>query len=181
MEDKQFSGAEAQQRVDQIHAFQQEIIELESDGALSLSPEQASKVQGVHQQLLQKLSAIHDVDISIESKQLTLGMKIASLFGALAMAISIFFLFYQFWGYLSTFVQVSILITAPISLFLLSLYLAQKEKSAYFSKIAALVSLSCFVLNLSMLGQIFNIAPSPNAFAVWAAYSFLLAMHVMHG
>lgn len=175
MEDKQFSGAEAQQRVDQIHAFQQEIIELESDGALSLSPEQASKVQGVHQQLLQKLSAIHDVDISIESKQLTLGMKIASLFGALAMAISIFFLFYQFWGYLSTFVQVSILITAPISLFLLSLYLAQKEKSAYFSKIAALVSLSCFVLNLSMLGQIFNIAPSPNAFAVWAAYSFLLA------
>jgi len=26
-----------------------------------------------------------------------------------------------------------------------------------------------------MLGQIFNITPSPNAFAVWAAFSFLLA------
>lgn len=175
MEEKQFSQADAQHRVDQIHAFQQEIVALENEGVLSISPEQTCKVQDYHSQLLQKLSATYDVDTSIQSKQLTLGMKIASLFGALAMAISIFFLFYQFWGYISTPIQVSILIIAPVSLFLLSLHLAQKEKSAYFSKIAALVSLSCFVLNLSMLGQIFNIAPSPNAFAVWASFAFLLA------
>jgi len=175
MEEKQFSQADAQYRVDQIHAFQQEMVELENDGVLAIPPDQTSKVQGYHSQLLQKLSATYDVDTSTQSKQLTLGMKIASLFGALAMAISIFFLFYQFWGYISTPIQVGILITAPISLFLLSLHLAQKEKSSYFSKIAALVSLSCFVLNLSMLGQIFNITPSPNAFAVWAAFAFLLA------
>lgn len=175
MEEKQFSQVDAQHRVDQIDAFRQEMIELENDGVLTIVAEQASKVQDYHRQLLQKLSATYDVDISIQSKQLTLGMKIASLFGALAMAISLFFLFYQFWGYISTPIQVSILIVAPVSLFLLSLHLAQKEKSAYFSKIAALVSLSCFVLNLSMLGQIFNITPSPNAFAVWAAFALLLA------
>lgn len=175
MEEKQFSQADAQLRVDQIHAFRKEMGELESDSVLAISPEQASKVQGYHSQLLKTLAATYDVDTSVQSKQLTLGMKIASLFGALAMGISIFFLFYQFWGYLSTPIQVSILIIAPVSLFLLSLHLAQKESSAYFSKIAALVSLSCFVLNLTMLGQIFNITPSPNAFAVWACFSFLLA------
>ena len=175
MEEKQISQANAQQRADQIHAFQQELIELENVGVIEISPEQANKVQTFHNQLLQKFSTIYDVDISVQSKQLTLGMKIASLFGALAMAISIFFLFYQFWGHLNTFTQVGILITAPVSLFLLSLYLAQKEKNAYFSKISALVSLVCFVLNLSMLGQVFNITPSPNAFVVWAAFSFLLA------
>jgi len=175
MEDKQFSQADAQHRVDQIHAFQQEMLELESDDVLDVSAEQVSKIQDYHSQLLQKYSAAYDVDTNIQSKQLTLGMKVASLFGALAMAISIFFLFYQFWGYLSTSIQVGVLIIAPVSMFLLSLYLAQKEKNSYYSKIAALLSLSCFVLNLSMLGQIFNITPSPNAFVVWAAFSFILA------
>lgn len=175
MEEKQFSQADAQHRVDQIHAFQQELFELEKNDIFALSAEQTSKVRGYHHQLLQNFSSTYDVDTNTQSKQLTLGMKIASLIGALAMAISIFFLFYQFWGYISTPVQVSILIMAPIALFLLALKLAQQEKSAYFSKIAALVSLSCFVLNLSMLGQIFNITPSPNAFAVWSAFAFVLA------
>ena len=175
MEEKQFSQADAQHRVDQIHAFQQEIVNLESDGVIAIPLEQSNKVRDYHQQLLQTLSATYDIDPNVQTKQLTLGMKIASLLGALAMALSLFFLFYQFWGYLSVPVQVSILIFAPVSLFLLSIHLAQKEQRAYFSKIAALVSLSSFVLNLSMLGQIFNITPSPNAFAVWAAFSFLLA------
>ena len=175
MEKKQLTQIEAQSRVDQIHAFQQEMLELETDDVLAIPPEQINKVQSYHNQLLTELSDTYDVDTNIQSKQLTLGMKIASLFGALAMAISVFFLFYQFWGYIGTSVQVGILIVAPVSLFLLALHLTQKEKNAYFSKITALVSLSCFVLNLSMLGQIFNITPSPNAFLVWAAFSFLLA------
>lgn len=175
MEEKHLTQSDAQNRVEQIHAFEQELVELENDGVISLAQDQTDQLKSYHQQLLKKLSNTFDVDISTQAKQLTLGMKIASLLGALAMAISFFFLFYQFWGYIDTTVQVGILIAAPISLFLLSLRLAQKESSAYFSKIVALVSLACFVLNLSMLGQIFNITPSPNAFVVWAAFSFLLA------
>ena len=175
MEEKEFTQSDAQSRVEQISAFEQELVELAHDGVLVLPQEQTEQVQNYHRQLRDKLSQKYDVDISAQSKQLTLGMKIASLLGALAMAISIFFLFYQFWGYIGTTIQVGILIAAPIALFLLSLHLSQKESSAYFSKIAALVSLACFVLNLSMLGQIFNITPSPNAFVVWAAFSFLLA------
>ncbi len=50
-----------------------------------------------------------------------------------------------------------------------------RERTGYFAKLAALVSLACFVLNLSMLGQIFNITPSENAFLIWALFAFLLA------
>ena len=175
MNEQLLSQTEAQNRVEQIQAFKQELITLETEGLLALSEQQSAPIQNYHQGLLNSLSKIHDVDVSSQAKQLTMGMKIASLLGALAMAVSIFFLFYQFWGNINTPVQVAILISAPVSLFVLSLYLAQKENSAYFSKVAALVSLACFVLNLSMLGQIFNITPSANAFAVWAAFSFLLA------
>ena len=175
MQQKSLSAADAQQRVDQIHAFQQEMQQLEHDEVMAISVEQKSQLDGYHNQLLQGLAKVYDVDISRQSKQLSLGMKIASMLGALAMATSLFFLFYQFWGYINTPVQVAILVVAPVLLFLLSLKLAQTEQGSYYSKIAALVSLACFVLNLSMLGQIFNITPSPNAFAVWSAFAFLLA------
>lgn len=175
MQEKSLSAANAQQRVDQIHAFQQEMQQLEHDDVMAISVEQKSQLDGYHNQLLQRLAKVYDVDISRQSKQLSLGMKIASMLGALAMATSLFFLFYQFWGYINTPVQVAILVVAPVLLFLLSLKLAQTEQGSYYSKIAALVSLACFVLNLSMLGQIFNITPSPNAFAVWSAFAFLLA------
>lgn len=175
MEENQLSQGEAQARVDQVHAFQKELIELQNSDALALTPEQDESVNRYHDKLLGSLASQFDVDTDAQSKQLTWGMKIASLLGALAMAISIFFLFYQFWGYLGTAIQVSILVSVPVALFMLSMHLAQKETSAYFSKIAALVSLSSFVLNLSMLGQIFNLAPSPNAFAIWSIFAFLLA------
>ena len=175
MIDKPITQLDAQGRVEQVQAFKQELIELEDAGVLSLNQESAIAINAYHQTLLNTLAKSHDVDITTQAKQLTLGMKIASFIGALAMAVSLFFLFYQFWGHIDTWGQVSILITAPISFFLLSLYLSNKETSAYFSKISALVSLACFVLNLSMLGQIFNITPSPNAFLVWAAFSFVLA------
>lgn len=175
MNKKPLTQIDAQNRVERIQAFKHELIELESEGVLVLAQDQSVSITSYHQDILKRLSKNYDVDITSQSKKLTLGMKIASLLGALAMAVSLFFLFYQFWGYINTSLQVTILITAPISFFILSLFLAQKENSAYFSKIAALVSLACFVLNLTMLGQIFNITPSPNAFAVWAAFSFLLA------
>jgi len=175
MDEQIESSADAQSRIEQIEAFQEEMKALEISNTLILSPDQKSAIEVFHSQLLEKLRNTYDVDTNSKAKQLTLGMKIASLLGALAMAMSIFFLFYQFWGYLSTPIQVTALVTAPVSLFLLTIYLTQKDKSAYFSKISGLVCLASFVLNLSMLGQIFNVTPSPNAFLIWSAFGFLLA------
>ncbi|MDH5473098.1 MAG: DUF2157 domain-containing protein [Gammaproteobacteria bacterium] len=165
----------AQQRADQIRAFNNEVKMLEDEKVLTLEPPQREAVAQYHQSLLKTLSNQFDIDTSDREKQLSSGMKIASFLGALAMAASVFFLFYQFWGYLTTPAQVSVLVLAPLLTLGLTYFIAQYETTGYFAKLLAMVSFVCFILNLSMLGQIFNITPSDKALLVWAAYGFLLA------
>lgn len=171
----QSSRHEAQQRADQIRVFQRELAQLESEGVLSLDAEQRQRLDGHHGRLLGQYAQDFDIDRDQRASQLSLGMRIASLFGALALSASVFFLFYQFWGWLATSVQVSILIAAPLLMLGLTLLIQRRDSSGYFAKLAALVTFACFVLNISMLGQIFNITPSDKALLPWAALAFLLA------
>ncbi|MDO2092845.1 hypothetical protein Q2458_25330, partial [Escherichia coli] len=55
------------------------------------------------------------------------------------------------------------------------LWVQAKDTSGYFSKLAAMVAFACFVRDLTMLGQIFNVAPSDLALVPWALYALLLA------
>lgn len=165
----------AQQRADQIQAFNAELNCLKNDDVLELDDTQRSKISAYHSTVLDTLTHQFDIDTTVKQKQLSIGMKIASFVGALALAASIFFLFYQFWGYLTTPVQVSILIAAPLLTLLLTTVVSQHEDTGYFTKLIAMVSFACFVLNLVMLGQIFNITPSDKALMAWAVYGFLLA------
>lgn len=165
----------AQQRVDQVRAFQAELSQLEKSEQLNLDEMQRARVQSYHSTLLTRLQQSFDVDLNVDEKNLTLGMKIASFIGALGLAASLFFLFYQFWDQFSLLSQVSILVVTPLLGLLATYSVFQREKSGYYTKLLALVTLSSFVLNLVMLGSIFNITPSPNAFLVWAMFAFLLA------
>ena len=169
------SKADAQRRADQIGSFQAELEIIEQENILSLSDSQRSSIADYHENLIKQLASSFDIDSNKREKQLSLGMKIASFLGALGLAASVFFLFYQFWGRFSTNVQVLILIASPLVCLAATMYASSKEKTGYFSKLLGLVSLACFVLNLSMFGQIFNIIPSANAFLVWAIFAFLLA------
>jgi uncharacterized membrane protein len=165
----------AQQRVDQIAAFHAELAALEQAGLLTIDSRQKAAIAAHHQSLQQQLLQRFDVDLNQGSKQLSRGMQIVSFLGALALAASVFFLFYQYWGYMSTASQFAILLAAPLLTLGAAFYIRRKEQTGYFAKLAALISFACFVLNLSMLGQIFDIAPSPNAFLVWGLYAALLA------
>ncbi|WP_028586052.1 DUF2157 domain-containing protein [Desulfogranum mediterraneum] len=169
------SKIEAQNRIDQLNAFQAELALLEQEKVLFLDARQRAALGSYHGELRARLSAAFDIDSSSREKQLSLGMKISSFLGALALAASVFFLFYQFWGRFSTSAQVLILVLAPLITLAATMYSSSREKSGYFAKLLGLVSLACFVLNLSMLAQIFNITPSANAFLAWAAFAFLLA------
>ncbi|MGM0622995.1 MAG: DUF2157 domain-containing protein, partial [Campylobacterota bacterium] len=169
------SKTQAQQRVDQINHFQKELHILENEKIVSFDHTQHSKIQNYHAHLIATLTAKFDIDSNNQKKQLSLGMKIASFLGALGLSASVFFLFYQFWGTLAVAMQVIILVLTPLSMLAITLYLATKEKTSYFSKIFALLSFVSFVLNISMLGQIFNITPSENALLVWAVFALLLA------
>lgn len=169
------SRSEAQQRADAIRAFQRELSVLEREGVLVLTDEQRRALAGHHDRLLAEYARLYDIDADAQAKQLSLGMRIASFLGALALAASVFFLFYQFWGRFPTAVQVALLVGASLATFGGTLWIQKIDASGYFAKLAAMVAFACFVLNIAMLGEIFNITPSDKAFVPWAAFALLLA------
>jgi len=166
---------EAQRRVDHIRIFSEELKRLEDEGILCLSPENRLRVEDYHRSLLVKLSRQFDIDVNSAEKQISWGMRIVSLLGALAISAALFFFFYRFWGLLTTPVQVGILIAAPLLATLAVHFVNRRDRSRYFTSILCLVALTCFILNLSVLGNIFNITPSQNAFLAWSAFALILA------
>ena len=169
------SKTEAQQRADQIESFRAELDIIAREGVVTLDPSQQASLARYHGELLDHLAAAFDIDATNKEKQLSFGMQITSFLGALGLAASVFFLYFQYWGGIGTKTQVIILVTMPFLGLALTMATVWLEKSGYFSKLFSLVSLVCFVLNLSMLGQIFNIAPTPSAFLIWAMFAFILA------
>lgn len=169
------SRSEAQLRADDVRVFREELSRLEGEGVLQLDKAQRTAVASHHDALLAQLSIGFDIDRDPKSKQLSLGMRIASFVGAIALAASVFFLFYQFWGFFSTPVQVTTVVSVGLGAFLLTMWVDRLDATGYFTKLAALVAFACFVLNVIMLGQIFNITPSDKALLPWAAFAFLLA------
>lgn len=166
---------QAQKRADRIRAFRDELAQLEGEQALVLTEDQRRRLAAHHDRLLRDLAGAYDVDTSGEQKQLSWGMRIVSFLGAVAISAAVFFFFYRFWGLLATPAQVAILIAGPVLATLGVELAARKEKTLYFAAIIGLVAFACFVLNLSMLGLIFNITPTQNAFLAWAIFSFFIA------
>ena len=167
--------SEAQRRADEIAIFRAEVARLEAEGVLRLDAAQQDAVRAHHAALLAGFAGRFDIDRDVQAKQLSLGMRVASFLGALALAASVFFLFYQFWGRFAETAQVAILVAAALGSLALTVGIQTRDASGYFTKLAAMVAFACFVLNLVMLGQIFNITPTDRALIPWAALAFLLA------
>ncbi len=165
----------AQQRVDRIRAFNQELEELADARVLHLSAEQREAVNAHHQTLLEQLRSHFDIDSTRQEKQLSLGMRIASFLGALALSASVFFLFLQFWGTLGTASQVAILSGASLVTFVVTVLVGTRDASGYYTKLVGLIAFACFVLNIALFGEIFNITPTDNALLPWAALALMLA------
>lgn len=172
---KPTTRSEAQQRTDEIRSFRAELSRLEAEGVLALDAAQRAAVDAHHESLLARWVGDFDIDRHRQAKQLSLGMRIASFLGALALAASVFFLFYQFWGYFPETTQAAILVGAALGSLGLAVWIQGRDPSGYFTKLAALVAFACFVLNISMLGQIWNLTPTDKALLPWAALAFLLA------
>lgn len=169
------SRIEAQRRADEIRIFSKELGRLEEEGVLRLSESQLDAVISHHDALLAGFAQSFDIDRDQRAKQLSWGMRIASFLGALALAASVFFLFYQFWGHFSETAQVAILILASLGSLAATAWIQGRDATGYFTKLAAMVAFACFVLDVAMLGQIFNITPSDKALLPWAALALLLA------
>lgn len=169
------SRSSAQERADEIRVFAEELTRLEKEGVLALAPVQREAIATHHRGLLAQFAQDYDIDRDSRAKQLSLGMRMASFLGALALAASVFFLFRQFWGRFPTEIQVVVLIGAALGAFGATMWIQSRDASGYFTKLAAMVAFACFVINIALLGQIFNITPSDKALIPWAALAFLLA------
>jgi uncharacterized membrane protein len=54
-------------------------------------------------------------------------------------------------------------------------FAARRERTLYFAGLMALVALACFIMNLAVIGSVFNIHSTERALAVWGAFAMLLA------
>ena len=169
------SQADAQKRADRIRAFREELRTLEAEGVLALPDEQKLSLARHHDETLRRLSQAFDIDTTEAQKQMSWGMRIASFLGALALCASVYLFFYRFWGLFGTAAQVALVVAAPLLALIGTEFAARKERTLYIAGIVGLVAFGCFVLDLVVLGTVFNIAPSPRAFLPWAAFGFILA------
>ncbi|NIQ95230.1 MAG: DUF2157 domain-containing protein [Desulfuromonadales bacterium] len=166
---------DAQRRADRVQAFREELAQLEADEVFRLDETQHRRLDDHHRALLARLTEQFDIDVSGADRQLSWGMRIVSFLGALAASAAVFFFFYRFWGLLGTPAQVAILVAAPLIAVTAADLAARRERTLYFTLLLSLLALTCFVLNLSVLGVIFNITPSQNAFLAWGAVALVLA------
>jgi hypothetical protein len=165
----------AQARAAQVRAFERELRELEQDDVLVLDPAQRTRVSRYHDEVLAGLAEQFDVDRSEGQSQMSLGMRIASLLGALTLSAGLVLFFYRIWGLLATTAQVAVLAAVPLLALAAVDAAARREKSLYLASVLALLAGAAFVLDLSALGAIFNMTPSPWVLLPWAAFALALA------
>ncbi|MBI5282495.1 MAG: DUF2157 domain-containing protein [Candidatus Solibacter usitatus] len=166
---------QAQSRADRIRVLRGELDTLESEGILALSPDQRARFDQWAESTLRDLTSRFDVDTSVGEKQMSWGLKIASTLGGLAFCAAAILFALRFWGYLTPPAQV----TAAAALPLLGLagteFAARREKTLYFAGLLALASLGAFIANLSILGSVYNIQPTPSAMLAWGLFCLFLA------
>jgi uncharacterized membrane protein len=142
---------------------------------LSLPEEARKRLSEHHSGVLARLQEQFDIDTTDSERQMSWGMRIASTLGALALAVAAYFFFYRFWGVISTPIQVLILVAAPCLAVAGMERVSRRERTLYLTGLIGVVAFSCFVLNISVLGTIFNITPSQKAFIPWGAFALILA------
>jgi uncharacterized membrane protein len=166
---------EAQQRADRIRAFREELAELEREGALTLDAAQRATVESHLQQTLAELAKRFDVDTTASQKQISWGMRIASTLGGLALCAAVVLFFHRFWGVLGIPAQVAVLVVTPLVVLAATEFAARRERTLYYGSLLSLVAFGAFVLNLTVLGSIFNLTPSRGALLAWGIFGLLLA------
>jgi hypothetical protein len=166
---------EAQERADRIRLLQQELAQPELQEVLVLTPEQNSRFHDWAQTQLHSLANDFDVDTNASQKRASWGMRIASTLGAFAICTAVVLFFLHFWGYLATGWQVSILMLLPFVMLGGAEFAFRRERTLYFTGLLALVSFASFVMNLAVLGDIFNIVSTERALLAWGAFAMVLA------
>ncbi len=169
------SRRQAQQRANRIGVFREELAELELEQALTLTPEQRTRLEAHWARLLEGLAARFDVDISESGRRISWGMRIASLLGGAALWVALVLFLHRVWGDLVPVAQVLILSVIPLLLLAAAEFTYRRGTGLYYTALLALAAGVGFVMELSVLGSIFNMAPSAHALLAWGGFAVLIA------
>ena len=166
---------EAQQRADGIGHLRQELGKPELQQVLALTPEQQSRFEEWAGTQLALLAQQFDVDTSSSQKRVSWGMRIAATLGAIAICAAVVLFFMRYWGYFDTPVQVGMVAVVPLMALAGAEFAASRERTLYFTGLLALVAFASFVMNLVVLGNIFNINSTERSMLAWGTFALLLA------
>ena len=165
----------AQQSADCIRLLREELASQEIQSVLALTPEQQGRFEEWSRAKLASLAQQFDVDTSASQKRASWAMRIASTLGALALCVAVILFFMRYWGYLATPVQVTIVVVTPLILLAGTEFASHRERTKYFTGLLALVTVASFILNLVVVGDIFNITSTERALLAWGAFAIVLA------
>ncbi len=169
------TAAAAQRKADRIRALREEISGAELRDVLQLTTEQLARFDEWSRIGLQDLERQFDVDTTSSQRRVSWGMRIAATLGGFALCAALVLFFLRYWGYLETWQQVAILMATPMLLLATTEFAARRERARYFTGLFGLVALTAFIMNLSVLGSIFNLVPTAGALLPWGTFALLLA------
>ncbi len=165
----------AQQQVERIFYFGEELSSLQSQNVLELETDQQRRVARFHDYQLDRLADAFDIDITRHVKQIGVFWGYLSAFMAIGIVGALCYVFFRHWGWMDTRNQIRLLTCLPCAGLLLTTLSSWLDKTTYFTKVCAFFTFCFFVLNLAGLGLIFNLFPAPKLLLAWAVFALLLA------
>ena len=166
---------EAQEQADRIRNLRADLSSTEVAAVLDLSREQRERFEQWAAAQLAALEQDFDVDLTPVQGSMSWGLRIASALGGVALSASLVLLFHRYWGDFDTWLQVVFVIAAPMAFLVAAEYASKREHTGYFAGLLSLIALAAFVLDLSVLGQAFNITPTERALLAWGIFAMALA------
>jgi hypothetical protein len=166
---------DAQRRIDQVRGFRSELDALQAEGVVALTAPQREAIRAHHDRLIRELAAQFDADVDERGRQLSLTMRIFSVTAAILVSTTVFLLFYHFWASIALPTQIVLLIGAPLATFAVALIMQARDPTGYFSRLAAALCFSCFVLNIVILPTLLNLHAGAMPVLASAAFAFVLA------
>ena len=155
--------------------MREELAHDEVQSVLALTPDQRQRFDAWSLAKLAALAQQFDVDTTASQTRVSWGMRIASTLGGLAICAAVILFFTRYWGYLDSWVQLAIVIPTPLVLLFGAEFMARRERTRYFTGLLALVAFASFVMNLVVIGSIFNIASTERALLAWGMFAILPA------
>lgn len=169
------SPPSAQARADQIRAFQAELAALETEGLQPLDAGRRAAIDAHHQSLLSRLAHEAGADTSDSLRQLSLGLRLATLLGTVAASAAVVFFVLRYWSTLPTAGQLAMGVAAALVPLWLAEATARRERTVYLGHLFLIVAAAGFALNLDLLHWVLNLPATPHPVLAFSVFALVLA------